>query len=92
MRIISITLLLFAGVVLSSCARPIPEGFACVTPIHGDQLKRAQFDMSGYQETPPGSGRYVPKGWVAVPEGQFKACYVPFQNHNSTSTVSPTTR
>jgi hypothetical protein len=90
MRITSIALLFIAGLVLSSCEKPIPDGFACVKPIPGKELKKAQLDISAYQETPSGSGKYVPKGWHVVPDGPYRGCYVPYQPHDTKSTYPPT--
>lgn len=89
MRIINIVLLFFAVLVLSSCEKPVPDRFACVKPISREHLERARLDMSCYQETAPGSGQYVPKGWFVVPDGPYKGCFVPYYNHDMRSSVPP---
>ncbi len=91
MRITGFTLLLIAGVVISSCSRekPVPDGFVCVKPLARAPLERARLDLSSYQETQAGSGHYVPKGWIAVPTGDFKGCYVPTNEHPMTTIHPP---
>jgi hypothetical protein len=91
MQITSITLLFFAGLVLASCGnqKPIADGFACVTPMSHEQLERGKLEISYYQETSSGSGQYIPKGWVAVPDGPYNGCFVPFNNHDTRTTVMP---
>ena len=91
MRTATVALLVFAALVLSSCGheKPLPDGFVCVMPLSRHQMEQAQYQMSCYEEARAGSGRYVPKGWIAVPYGAYKGCYVPFQNHDMRSTVPP---
>jgi hypothetical protein len=86
MRITCVTVLFFAGLVLSSCfEKPVPEGFVCVKPLSPEQLKKADLDASNYQPTE--TGKYVPKGWVPVPSGPYQGCYVPSKIHDLLSTV-----
>ncbi len=91
MKITSVTLLFLSGLILLSCGneKPIPDGFVCVMPIARVHLEKAKLDVSCYQETADGSGQYVPKGWVVVPDGPYKGCFVPFNNHDNRTTIPP---
>jgi hypothetical protein len=101
MRVVTVTLLLFTGLTLSAChggkdeekrmiALDVTKGFSCVTPLTSAQ-KDATSDPKIYQETTPGSGMWVPKGWqeVTKPSSTFKGCWVPLPGHPEDTTLVP---
>lgn len=97
MKIISVTLLLIAGLTSMSCQSDkkamaqaaISHGFNCVTPLSSVDLTQAQLDQANYQETAPNSGKFVPKGWKVVANGTYEGCYVPAMGHVGDTTIKP---
>jgi hypothetical protein len=101
MKVVTVTLLLFAGLTLSAChggkeeekqtvAFDVTKGFSCVTPLTELQLKLTS-DPKIYQETAPGSKLFVPKGWqeVTKPGSTYKGCWVPLPGHPEDTTLVP---
>jgi hypothetical protein len=96
MKIVTVALLLFAGLTLASCESEnkvmvqdaISHGFNCVTPLSTAQLTQSQLDQSNYQETAPQSGKFVPKGWQIVTQGTYQGCYVPAAGHARGTTLT----
>lgn len=89
MKITNVTLLIFAGLVLSSCQndKPVQAGFSCVTPLSATQLAQGNLVVSDYQQTT--QGNYVPAGWHLVAQGKFAGCYVPLLSHHEDTTIVP---
>ena len=92
MKMISVTLLLIAGLTLLSCQptatpKAISDGFTCVTPLSADQMATGNLDKAHYDVTT--SEKYVPKGWQVLTTGKYQGCYVPLPGHPADTTIVP---